>query len=79
MPATLDEVKHIVEQAFEDPVESRLEEAGHRIMGTIVSREFAGMDQGARNRLVTERGRDVLGLRGLNVGILVPLAPGEDG
>ena len=35
------------------------------------------MDNKDKNSLVTEKVRDKVGLKGMNVGVLFPLAPGE--
>ncbi len=77
MPATLEEVRKAIQQAFPDADVDSLQEQNHRVTGTIVSREFEGKDAWERNRLVTERVRDRLGLRGVNVGFPFPVAPGE--
>ena len=52
-------------------------ETNHRVVGTIIWEGFKDKDVEERNRLVTEKVRNKLGLRGINVGILFPLAPGE--
>ena len=78
MPATVDEIRQLILEQFPDAKDLELTEApDHRIMGTIISEEFRDLDAPDRNRLVTERIRNKLGYRGLNVGLLFPLAPGE--
>jgi acid stress-induced BolA-like protein IbaG/YrbA len=77
MPATVEEVRQLIRQSFGDADVSGIKEENHRVVGTIISSEFEGMDSRERTRLVTERVRNRLGLRGINVGILFPLAPGE--
>ncbi len=78
MPATLEEVRNVILQEFPDADPEDVVEEDHRIFGTIRSREFKPIkDSTERNRLVTTKVRDRLGLRGLNVGILFPRAPGE--
>jgi stress-induced morphogen len=77
MPATLDEVKQVIREAFPDANVDGVKEEDYRVLGTIVSQEFQDKNTRERNRLVTRRVRDKLGLRGINVGVLFPLAPGE--
>jgi hypothetical protein len=77
MPATIDEVKHVIQEVFPGSKVDEIIARNHRILGAIIWDQFQNMDVGARNRLVTGRVRDRLGLRGLNVGYLIPLAPGE--
>jgi hypothetical protein len=77
MPATLEEVKSLIQTQFPGSDANGLAEENHRVVGTIIWHGFKGMDSRDRNRLVTERIRDRLGLRGLNVGSLFPRAPGE--
>jgi len=77
MPATLDEVRGIIRDSFPGAnVEVSLK-PDNIITGTIYSEEFKNKDVSARNNLVWERVRNKLGLRGINVGVLFPLAPGE--
>jgi stress-induced morphogen len=76
--ATLDEVRNLVQQKFPDAVIDIDEDTEyHRMTGTITSDEFAGKDPEERNRLVSERVRRELGYRGLNLGFLFPVAPGD--
>jgi len=77
MPATLEEVQKIIQDEFPGSDVASIREEDHRIKGNIVWQGFKGQDSRQRNRLVTEKVRDKLGLRGLNVGFLFPLAPGE--
>ncbi|MCX6360658.1 MAG: hypothetical protein NT029_12660 [Armatimonadetes bacterium] len=77
MPATLTEVQEAILRAFPDADVTRIRQEGSRVLGVIVSSEFTDKEDRERNRLVSERVRELLGLRGLNVGILFPLAPGE--
>ena len=77
MPATLDEVKNLISGEFVDADVTEITEVGSRIIGTIRSPEFEHMTSTQRNQEVTKRVRDKLGLRGLNVGILFPRAPGK--
>src|SRR5256885_1281125 len=78
MPATLEEVQAIIQQEFPGSDVRGLKEENHRVVGTIIWDGFKHKDSEERNRLVTERVRNKLGLRGINVGILFPLAPGEE-
>jgi acid stress-induced BolA-like protein IbaG/YrbA len=77
MPATLEEVKQVIQTEFPGSDVDDVKEENHRVLGTIVWNGFKGKDSRERNRLVTEKVRNRLGLRGINVGILFPLAPGE--
>lgn len=77
MPATLDEVKQVIQEEFPGSDVGDVKEENHRVLGTIIWDQFQGMNSGERNRLVTERVRDRFGLRGINISILFPRAPGE--
>lgn len=77
MPATVDEVKQVISEEFPESDVAGIIEEGHRIGGTFFWPKFKGMDFSERNRLVTRRVRDRLGLHGINIGFLFPLAPGE--
>lgn len=77
MPATLEEVQQIIQNEFPGSDVGGIREEHHRILGNIVWKGFKGQDISERSRLITEKVRDRLGLRGLNVGVLFPLAPGE--
>lgn len=77
-PAKLEEIKSLILKEFaEANVEDIQEQSDHRIVGSIIWPGFKKMDVSTRNRMVTEKVRNTLGLRGLNIGILFPLAPGE--
>lgn len=76
MPATVDEVKQLIQDGFPDS-ESFVEENDHRIVGTIRWKGFKKMDPRERNQIVTDRVRNKLGYRGLNIGFILPLAPGD--
>ncbi len=78
MPATVEEVRKIIEAEFEGSNVSGITEDDHRIGGIIVWPGFKSLDSIERNQLVTEKVRDRLGLRGLNVGLLFPRASEED-
>lgn len=77
MPATLDEVKEVIKNGFPSAEVEGIEEVNHRVLGSIVWEGFKDMDYKERNNLVTLKVRDTLGYRGMNVGVLFPLAPGE--
>ena len=77
MPVTLEELQQIIQNEFPGSDVAGIREENHRIKGNIVWKGFTGQDSWERNRQVTEKVRDKLGLRGLNVGFLFPLAPGE--
>jgi hypothetical protein len=77
MPATVQEVQQVIQEQFPNSDVSGIHEENGRVLGTIVWQDFKEMDSRRRNRLVTERVRGHLGTRGVNVGVLFPLAPGE--
>jgi len=77
MPVTLEEVKQLIQEEFPGSDVDKVTEENHRVLGTIVWDQFQGMDSRERSRLITERVRDRLGLKGINIGILFPKAPGE--
>ena len=77
MPATLSEVKQLLQDAFPGSNVEGVKDEGHRIGGTIVWKGFRGMDMRQRDRAISEKVRDKLKLRGLNVDLLIPIAPGE--
>ena len=77
MPATLDQVRQIIQREFPGADVQEIVENNHRLMGAIVWPGFANMGAEERNRLVTERIRYRLGLEGTNLGVLFPVAPGE--
>ena len=74
MPVTVDEVKQRILEGFPGANVDDVQEKNHRIVGTIVWRDFKGKDPGERSQLVTDRVLNKLGHRGLNVGWLLPLA-----
>lgn len=76
MPATRQEVENLILQGFPN-AHVDLQEDDHRVVGTIISEKFKNMESEQRNELVTKEIRDKLGLNGINVGFLFPLAPGE--
>jgi hypothetical protein len=77
MPATLEEVREVAQEVFPGADVNGLMEQNHRVVGEIIWDGFKERDIEERNRLVTERIRNRLGLKGINVGVLFPLAPGE--
>ena len=76
MPATLEEVRTLIQTSFPN---SNIEiwEKDQRVLGVITWDQFKGMEPAERHRLIRERVRNKLGLSGMNVGVLFPLAPGE--
>ena len=78
MPATLEEVRNIIAESFPGANVDQVLETNHRIGGVIFWDDFRDKDITERNRLVSERVRKKLGLRGTNVGILFPLASEEE-
>ena len=77
MPATISEVKQLIQTEFPTANVDQVTEENHRITGTIVWQDFKGKTIEERNRLVTERIRNRLGLNGMYIGVLFALAPGE--
>lgn len=78
MPATLKEVKSLIERELPGSDVAEIEEFGGRVFGTIRWDGFEQMNSEERNKYVATTVRDKLGLRGLNVGILFPRVPGEE-
>lgn len=78
MAATVDQVRHLIEQQFASADTSGIEEVNHRVFGTFVWRGFKDMSSSERNRLVTEKVRGELGYEGVNVGVLIPLADAQE-
>jgi len=83
MPATLKEVQDLVKKEFKNADTKGLfeDKDNHRIFGYIISEEFKEeeyKDISRRNQVVTQRVRKKLGANGINVGFLIPLAPGEE-
>jgi acid stress-induced BolA-like protein IbaG/YrbA len=60
MPATLEQVKQVIQEAFPGAEVDRIQETNHRIFGEIIWDQFQGQDDVTRNRLVTQRVRDRL-------------------
>jgi len=77
MPASVSEVREVILSGFPGANVGGVKEENHRIIGVIQWEGFKNVGIDERNRWVTERVRNKLGLKGLNVGILYPLAPGE--
>lgn len=74
MPADLKEVQEVIQEEFPGADVSDLGENNYRVTGTIVWDGFQNKDSWERNRMVTERVRDRLGMRGINIGLLFPRA-----
>ncbi len=77
MYPTVDEVRQAITTAFPGADVSNIHAEGRRVLGSFVWPEFREIDDPERNRLVTRRVRAKMGPRGFNLGVLVPLAPGE--
>ena len=78
MNATLDEVRSIVLEEFPDTDISAIGEVNsYRIGGIIHSKAFMNKSVRERQQMISDKIRRRLGLRGINIGILFPLAPGE--
>jgi hypothetical protein len=78
MPATLEDVRNLVSEGFPGSDVSEILEENHRVFGTVRWNGFSDYSQEDRNRLVTQRVRNKLGFKALNVGMLFPRVPGED-
>lgn len=78
MLVTRNELQALIDKSFRGADTSGLQEESHRIYGFIRSEEFGGLDDDQRRDLLRTKIREVLGLRGINVGWLIALAPGED-
>ena len=76
--ANLNQVQNIIQHA--DPLAdvAGVEERGGRIFGVVVSPSFAPMTAEQRSAWMREVVRNELGSRGVNVGILIAVAPGEN-
>jgi len=77
MPATADEVRRIITTVFPGSNPEDVKDQNNRVVGTFLWDGFKGVSPRDRNQLVTEKVRTELGPRGLNVGYLIPLAPGD--
>ncbi len=77
MPATVEEVKKLIQEAFPDSV-ADIGERNHRVTGTIIWKPFRDIDAEDRNKLVTEKVRNKLDYRGTNIGFLLPLASKDE-
>jgi hypothetical protein len=77
MPVTVEEVKKILRHEFPGSDVGGITEKDHEVVGTIIWKGFKGKDPEARGQLLLDRVLDKLGMRGINIGFLYPLAPGE--
>ena len=78
MPVTIEEVQKLIQQKFPGSDVNELSQLpDYRIVGAIRWRGFQKMSNNDRNRLVTQMVRNELGLKGINVGVLIPLTPEE--
>lgn len=76
MPATVTDLEDVIRRQFPG-AEVEVTERSHRLSATIRWTRFKRMSMDNGFRLVKERVRDEMGFRGLNVGTIYPLAPGE--
>lgn len=76
-PVRLDELITLLNQNFEGVSTEHLQVDSGRIIGFIIWSGFLGMEPKQRNELITERIRRPLGSRAVNLGIILPYAPGE--
>ena len=77
MPITVDEIKKILREKFPGSDVGGITEKDHQVIGTIIWKGFKGKDTDERHRLIDERVLDKLGMKGINIGVLFPRAPGE--
>ena len=75
---TLAQVRDLSKRALPNADLSKLEESGGRIFGEIRDAAFASMSQDQRIEWLNKNVREPLGLQGTNVGLLLPLEPGEE-
>jgi len=73
----LDELTKLLSEEFEGVLTENLHEDSGRIIGAIIWEGFEGKDPRERSELITERIRRPLGSRAVNIGIVLPYAPGE--
>lgn len=76
MQTTIAELKKIIAEEFPGATAMLRLESDNRIRGEGRSLEFKGKSDSERIRLISERVRQRLGQRGMNLGILYT-APGE--
>jgi hypothetical protein len=76
MPVTVNELDILIKDAFPGATVT-LEEADHRITGKVRWDGFKGVELEDRSQMMRKRVRDVLGLNGMNVGVIFTLAPRE--
>ena len=72
MPATVDEIKILIEKEFTGSF-NKIEIKNYRITGTIVWNGFKNKTPETRNKIVIEKIRNKIGFRGTNLGFLLPL------
>jgi len=78
MPVTAEELKKAIKDEFPNANVEGIIEKNHRVTGTIFWKGFKNKNSEERHRLLTERVLDKLGLKGINIGVLFPRAPGEE-
>ena len=77
MNATIEEVQRVIQEEFPGAEVNGIREENHHISGRFDWAPFRGMEIEDRLAQVRKKVRNRLGLRGLNVGTLYPMVPGE--
>jgi hypothetical protein len=75
--ATVEEVQKVIQEEFPGADVSDIHETNHRISGRFDWPPFKAIDFSERFELVQTKIHRRFGLRGLNLGSLYPMAPGE--
>lgn len=77
MAATKEQIEAFVRERYPNGFESGLEEKSGRIFGFVRSEDFAEKEYPERFREFRRRLVERFGQHMVNVGVIVPLAPGE--
>jgi hypothetical protein len=77
MPLTPDQIKAAIEASFPKADTTGIEGTGGRVYGEFVWSGFKGQTIPQRLEIFRTRVRDPLGVQGVDLGTVVPLAPGE--
>jgi hypothetical protein len=72
MPVTVEELKKAIRHEFPSADVAGIVEKNHIVTGTIVWKGFKNKELEERHDLLEK-----LGMKGINIGMLFPLAPGE--